>query len=283
MQTVVITGAGSGIGRASAERFGRQGHRVIVTDINDETGTQTTDRIIADGGTAQFRHLDVTDPEQWADLADWVCAEWGAPDIVVNNAGILIGGTFLEQTGADWRRMIDVNLMGPILGSRTFVERMVATGKRGHIVNVASCGAFMPTSIAPSYVTAKAGVWLGTQTLRTEFKKQGIGVSAVCPGLIRTDLAANGHRAGDGEDEPWSAKLASGHRFFGRSPKRVAGAIDRAVRWNLATVPVGTEAWASWFLYRLSPGTVRTISTAIRMPWIDQAVNLTGKLFGGSK
>ncbi|GAB09925.1 putative peptidase S33 family protein [Gordonia araii NBRC 100433] len=283
MQTIVITGAGSGIGRASAERFGRQGHRVVVTDINETTGIETADRIVADGGTAVFRRLDVTDPGQWEVLADWVCDEWGTPDVVVNNAGILIGGGFLEQTGDDWRRMIDINLMGMIFGSRTFVERMTATGKRGHIVNIASCGSFLPNSIAPSYVTAKAGIWLGTQSLRAEFGKRGIGVSAICPGLIRTDLAANGHRAGDGEDEPWAAKLASGHKYFGRSPKRVAAAIDRAIRWNLATVPVGAEAWLVWFLYRLSPGTVRTVSTAVRMSWIDPAVNLTGKVFGGNK
>ncbi|MGV7903977.1 SDR family NAD(P)-dependent oxidoreductase, partial [Mycobacterium kansasii] len=95
----------------------------------------------------------------------------------------------------------------PIIGSRLFVERMVTAGAKGHIVNVASCGAFLPTPLAPSYVTAKAGVLLASSALRSEFGKQGIGVTAICPGLIRTDLAANGHRAGDDDAEGWATNL----------------------------------------------------------------------------
>lgn len=283
MQTLLVTGAGSGIGRATAERFAKKGWRAIVTDINERSGGETVDRITSAGGTAVFCKADSSSAEEWAELADWVCAEYGVPELVVNNAGILIGGNFMEQTGDDWRRMIQINMMGPILGSRTFVERMVESGKRGHIVNVASCGAFMPTSVAPSYVTAKAGVYFATQALRSEFGRQGVGVSAICPGLIRTGLAANGHRAGDDAAESWSTKLGAGHRYFGRSPKRVAAAIDRAVRWNLGTVPVGSEAWLSWFAYRTSPAFVRGTSRLVRMSFVDKSVDFSGKVFGGAR
>lgn len=285
MAVTVVTGAGSGIGRATALRFARNGSAVVVADINEQTGHETVGLIENAGGRAVFRRLDVADLADWEDFTDWVCAEHGVPDVVVNNAGILIGGGFLEQTNADWRRMIQINMMSPLIGSRLFVQRMADSGVRGHIVNVCSVGAFMPTSIAPSYVVAKAGAWFGTQALRAEFSDKGIGVSAICPGLIRTSLAANGTRGGVGEtaSSDWSSKLAAGHHYIGRSPDRVAGAIERAVRWNLSTVPVGIEAWAGWYLYRLSPSVARGFLGLFTMSIADKAVALSGKVFGGKR
>jgi len=285
MTVAVVTGAGSGIGRATAVRFARNGSEVVVADINEQTGKETVDLIQESGGRAVFRRLDVADLTDWEDFTDRVCAEHGVPDVVVNNAGILIGGGFLEQSNADWRRMIQINMMSPLVGSRLFVQRMTDAGVRGHIVNVCSVGAFMPTPIAPSYVVAKAGAWFGTQALRAEFGDKGIGVSAICPGLIRTSLAANGTRGGvdDSDSSDWAAKLAAGHRYIGRSPDRVAAAIERAVRWNLSTVPVGVEAWAGWYLYRLSPSAARGLYGLFTMSIADKAVALSGRLFGGKR
>lgn len=284
MTVVVVTGAGSGIGRATARRFARRGATVIVSDINEATGNETVDAIRAKGGNTIFRHLDVGDVEDWEAFVAWTCAEFGVPEIVVNNAGILIGGRFLEQSGEDWRRMVQINLMSPLIGSRLFVERMVDAGSRGHIVNVSSAGAFLPTSVAPSYVTAKAAVWFGSQALRSEFGNQGIGVSVICPGIIRTNLAANGTRSGtEQESRAWTTQLAAGQRIWVRSPERVAAAVERAVRFNLATIPVGFEAWLLWALYRLSPGLVRGASSAVQMSAVDQLVEFSGKMLGGQR
>lgn len=281
MRTAIITGAGAGIGRATAERFARKGWRIVATDINAETGNATVEAISRGGGTAVFRRVDSSSPEDWEGLADWVCAEVGVPDLVVNNAGILIAGGFLQQTPDDWRRMIQVNMMGPIFGSRTFVERMAAAGTKGHIVNVASCGAFLPAAVAPSYVTAKAGVLLGTQALRSEFGKKGIRATAICPGLIRTDLAANGTLAGETAPGAWSQKLGSLQSFAWRSPKRVAAAIERSVRWNLTTVPVGWEAWLIYAIYRLSPAMMRSITSLVSMSVSNKVVDAGAKFVGG--
>ncbi|AGM26744.1 SDR family NAD(P)-dependent oxidoreductase [Mycobacteroides abscessus] len=279
MPVAVVTGAGSGIGRATAERFGRKGWTVVVSDINEATGAETVDRITRAGGSAVFRRLDVADLEDWRQFTDWVCEEHGIPDLLVNNAGILIAGGFLEQTGADWRRMIAINMMSPLVGSRLFVQRMVEAGARGHIANICSVGAFMPTPLAPSYVVAKQGAWFGTQALRAEFGKRGIGVSAICPGLIDTNLSANGTRSGVDETagSSWTDKLNRGQHFFGRSPDHVAEAVERSMRWNLSTVPVGFEAWIGWFLYRLSPGLMRGALGIAQMSLAERAVDVSSR------
>ncbi|MBF6236978.1 SDR family NAD(P)-dependent oxidoreductase [Nocardia otitidiscaviarum] len=285
MTPAVVTGAASGIGRATALRLAKRGMTVIVADIDRHGGNETVGLVRAAGGRAEFRYLDIADADAWELFAVRVRQDHGVPELVVNNAGILISGGFLEQTGDDWRRMIAVNMMGPLWGSRVFVQQMVDAGVRGAIVNVCSVGAFLPNSLAPSYVIAKAGAWMGTQALRTEFAGRGIRVSAVCPGLIDTGLSANGTRAGadDLGTADWAAKLARGQHLLGRSPDRVAAAVERAVRWNLSTVPVGIEGWAGWYLSRLSPGLLRGLAQLVRMPLAEKVVHLSDRVLGAAR
>ncbi|MBF6138158.1 SDR family NAD(P)-dependent oxidoreductase [Nocardia otitidiscaviarum] len=285
MTPAVVTGAASGIGRATALRLAKRGMTVIVADIDRHGGNETVGLVRAAGGRAEFRYLDIADADAWELFAVRVRQDHGVPELVVNNAGILISGGFLEQTGDDWRRMIAVNMMGPLWGSRVFVQQMVDAGVRGAIVNVCSVGAFLPNSLAPSYVIAKAGTWMGTQALRTEFAGRGIRVSAVCPGLIDTGLSANGTRAGadDLGTAEWAAKLARGQHLLGRSPDRVAAAVERAVRWNLSTVPVGIEGWAGWYLSRLSPELLRGLAQLVRMPLAESIVHLSDRVLGAAR
>src|ERR1700722_16215116 len=129
---VVITGAGSGIGRATAERFARGGAEVIVSDIDGDAAAATVAAIAAAGGRAHPFVLDVRDGGAWGGFAQDVRSHHGVPDVVVNNAGIALSGAFLDQSTADWELIVGVNLMGVVQGCRVFGAQMVQRGTGGH-------------------------------------------------------------------------------------------------------------------------------------------------------
>ena len=136
-----MTGAGSGIGRATAQLFAALGAEVAVADLDLATATETA-RLI--GPTAHPYRVDVADEAAMRAFADAVADEHGVPDVVVNNAGIGLAGAFLDTTAADWQRVLDVNLLGVVHGCKVFGELMVGTGEGGHLVNLASAAAYTP-------------------------------------------------------------------------------------------------------------------------------------------
>ncbi len=259
MRTVIITGAGAGIGRETAKLFASKGDRVVIADIDTAAAEDAAIEIVAGGGTAIARTLDVSSEEQWEQLGAWVRAEFGAPDVLINNAGIMDLGGFLEMSAAQWQRTIDIDLMSVIYGSRIFAQQMIDAGVAGHIVNIASGAAFLPSKLIPAYGVAKASVLMATQALRVELARHKIGVSAIAPGAIRTDLLAHGNRAGlaDGELQDWTTKVGAVQALSFAGPDKVARVIYKSVEHNWAIVPVNPEAWAIFYLFRLSPGLVR--------------------------
>lgn len=260
---VFITGAGSGIGRATALRYGRMGATVIPTDINIDSAQETAERILRAGGKAEAYRLDVADPGAFEEVAEAVRLEFGVPDVVVNNAGMAVGGAFLEHSMADWKRMLDVHLMGVVHGSRLFGQQMVDRGDGGHIVNVASVAAFGPAPYASSYCTAKAAIKMLSECLRAELAPHHIGVSAMCFGLISTNIARSGELINFDPDVVATGKrlVARGMDLLGADPDKAAKAIVGAVRHNRAVVPVRPEAYAIYGITRLSPGLVRFVMT----------------------
>ncbi|MEW1615229.1 MULTISPECIES: SDR family oxidoreductase [unclassified Streptomyces] len=260
---VLVTGAASGIGRATAFAFAEAGARVVAVDRDADGAARTAELARLVGAPAAWGEaVDVSDEAAMEKLADKVAAEYGIVDVLVNNAGIGLSGPFLETTSQEWKQVLDVNLWGVIHGCRIFGKQMADRGQGGHIVNTASAAAFQPSRALPAYGTSKAAVLMLSECLRAELAEKSIGVSAICPGIVNTNITATARFAGaDAAEEQRLRKRTT--RLYGRRnypPTRVADAILRAVVRNQAVVPVTPEARGARLLSRVSPGALRAIA-----------------------
>jgi NAD(P)-dependent dehydrogenase (short-subunit alcohol dehydrogenase family) len=262
-QLVLVTGAGSGIGRATAVAFAEAGARVVAVDRDAEAAVRTAELSRLTGASEAWAEtVDVSDEQAMEKLADKVAAEYGVVDVLVNNAGIGLGGSFFDTTPEDWRKVLDVNLWGVIHGCRLFGRQMAERGQGGHIVNTASAAAYQPSRALPAYSTSKAAVLMLSECLRAELAGQGIGVSAICPGFVNTNITSTARFAGvDAEEEQRRRQRTA--RLYGLRnypPEKVADAILKAVVHNRAVVPVTPEARGARLLSRLAPRALRAIA-----------------------
>ncbi|MFJ9980259.1 SDR family oxidoreductase [Streptomyces cyaneofuscatus] len=262
-QLVLVTGAASGIGRATAFAFAEAGARVVAVDLDAEGAARTAELARLVGAPAAWGEaVDVSDEAAMEKLAAKVAAEYGTVDVLVNNAGIGLSGSFLETTSEEWKRVLDVNLWGVIHGCRIFGQQMADRGQGGHIVNTASAAAFQPSRALPAYSTSKAAVLMLSECLRAELAEKSIEVSAICPGIVNTNITATSRFAGaDAAEEQRLRERAT--RLYGRRnypPEKVADAILDAVVRNRAVVPVTPEARGARLLSRVSPGALRRLA-----------------------
>jgi NAD(P)-dependent dehydrogenase (short-subunit alcohol dehydrogenase family)/pimeloyl-ACP methyl ester carboxylesterase len=262
-QLVLVTGAGSGIGRATALAFAEAGARVVAVDRNAQAAARTAESSRLAGAPAAWAEtVDVSDEQAMEKLAAKVATEYGVVDVLVNNAGIGLSGSFFDTTPEDWKKVLDVNLWGVIHGCRLFGRRMAERGQGGHIVNVASAAAYQPSRALPAYSTSKAAVLMLSECLRAELAGQGIGVTAVCPGFVNTAITSTAHFAGvdAGEEKRLQQRAARLYGLRNYPPEKVAAAILRAVVRNEAVVPVTPEARGARWLSRFAPGALRGIA-----------------------
>ncbi|MFJ1972727.1 SDR family oxidoreductase [Streptomyces sp. NPDC087903] len=262
-QLVLVTGAGSGIGRATAFAFAEAGARVVAVDRDAESAARTAElsRLVG-APEAWAETVDVSDEEAMEKLAGKVAAEYGVVDVLVNNAGIGLSGSFFDTTAEDWKKVLDVNLWGVIHGCRLFGKQMAERGQGGHIVNTASAAAFQPSRALPAYSTSKAAVLMLSECLRAELAGKGIGVTAICPGIVNTNITSTARFAGVDADEEKRRQKRTARLYGLRNypPEKVADAILRAVVRNAAVVPVTPEARGAHLLSRLVPGALRTLA-----------------------
>jgi NAD(P)-dependent dehydrogenase (short-subunit alcohol dehydrogenase family)/pimeloyl-ACP methyl ester carboxylesterase len=262
-QLVLVTGAGSGIGRATAFAFAEAGARVVAVDRDAESAARTAELSRLIGSPAAWAEtVDVSDEQAMEKLAEKVATEYGVVDVLVNNAGVGLSGSFFDTTPEDWKKVLDVNLWGVIHGCRLFGKQMAERGQGGHIVNTASAAAYQPSKALPAYSTSKAAVLMLSECLRAELAGQGIGVSAICPGFVNTNITSTAHFAGvDATEEKRRQKKSA--RLYGLRnypPEKVADAILRAVVRNRAVVPVTPEARGAHLMSRFTPRALRAIA-----------------------
>lgn len=261
-QLALVTGAGSGIGRATAIALGAAGVDVLCVDIDLEAARATAGEV---GGSA-FQ-LDVADGTATQQLAARVLAEHGVPDLVMANAGIGITGSFLDTTEDDWRRVLDVNVWGVINTLRAFVPPLVSRAEGGHVVVTASAAGYLVSPSLPAYSTSKAAVLMLAQCLAGELAADGIGVSAICPGVVHTNITSTTRFAGAGPDEEreHQARATAMYRRRGFGPERVAAEVVSAVLDKRVVVPVTPEAKLGALATRFAPATTRAFAR-----WVDR-------------
>lgn len=187
-KVALVTGAGSGIGESIALLYSKYGAKVVVSDINDEEGQVTVDRIREANGEALYVHADVSNPEDCKHLVDQTIATYGHLDIACNNAGIGGESNPVAQMSDDgWNKTIAINLSGVFFCMRPEIEAMLQNGG-GSIVNMASILGQVGFASAAAYVSAKHGVVGLTRTAALEYSKAGIRVNAVGPAFIQTPM-----------------------------------------------------------------------------------------------
>jgi short-subunit dehydrogenase len=239
---VLVTGAGHGLGLALASAFARAGARVVVTDKSPERVAQAVAQLTADGRTACGYPLDVTSSEQIANVRARLLAEHGPPDVLVNNAGVVFGGAFLDVPLAKHLATVNVNLSGLLAVTHAFLPDLLAR-PAAHLVNIASASAVIALPNATTYAATKWAVLGFTESLQEELRAlrhRHVGATAICPGYITTGLF-------DGADPGTFAGWLT--------PEKVADAVVRAVekRREFVMLP-----WALRALYGLCAGLPRS-------------------------
>ena len=190
-QAAAITGGGSGIGRALALACAARGMMVTIGDIDHAAAEETVALLHARGARAFAHQVDVTKPGHLTEFAARTFEEFGRCDLLCNNAGVLVLGPLLEAAPADWKWVLDVNLMGVVHGLDAFLPRMLAAGRPAHILNSVSLRGIAASPGCGVYAASKFGVLALTETLHAELAERQIGVTALCPWSVNTAIIAS--------------------------------------------------------------------------------------------
>ena len=251
-KVVVITGAGSGIGRALAQNLATRGARLAVSDVND-IGLAETVALLQAAGAREVRsdHLDVADRAAFAAYAEAVVAHFGRVNVVVNNAGVALAGDLLDLEYADMDWIMGINFWGVVHGTKELLPHLIASGD-GHLVNISSLFGLVSMPGQSMYNAAKYAVRGLSEAVREEMLVAGhpVGVTVVHPGGIKTAIARNA-RYSAAEDGVESAKRFD-EKLAKMTPERAAEIIVAGIEKEKARVLVGLDAHAVHHLAKLT-------------------------------
>lgn len=245
---IFITGGASGLGRALAARYLRDGWRVLIGDLNAERGADTV-AALSDEGKIEFLQLDVRGEDGLIQARQWLEEHWGGVDVLVNNAGVAAAGRVERLTEEDWRWILDINLMGVVHGCRVFTPLFKRQGS-GHIVNIASMAGLLNPPMMSSYNVTKAAVVSLSDTLRFELSPWDIGVTVVCPGFFQTNLNESLRSPEPGMAETVGRLLATSDISADDIATMIRDAVA-ARRFMLLPHKAGRRAW--WLRRWLPP------------------------------
>jgi NAD(P)-dependent dehydrogenase (short-subunit alcohol dehydrogenase family) len=242
----VVTGAGSGLGRGFCEELAARGAQILASDVDLAAARATAE---ACGAGAHAVACDVSRLEDVEALAREATSRLGGVDLVVNNAGVAVGGRVGEIPIRDWQWIVGVNLWGVIYGCHVFAP-MLRRQRSGHILNVASAAGLLCGPMMGPYNVTKAGVVGLSETLYAELHADGVGVSALCPTFFRTNIARAARSTGDGSEIEIAERLMARGKLSARDVARIA--LDEAQAGTLHIVPHADGRWM-WRLKRMAP------------------------------
>ena len=253
-KVVLVTGASGGLGRGIAVAFAGAGAELILVDIDEAGLSETADRLGRMGAKCLTRVVDVSNRAGMEALADEVLSRYAGVDVLVNNAGVGVGGELKDIPLDDMEWIVGINLMGEIYGTRLFLPRMIERGN-GHIVNISSLSGLVLLPFHIAYTTTKFGITGFSYALWAEARRYGIGVTLVCPGAIRTGILerTRGHFAPGGQEKTLE-RFSSLLERRGMDPEEAGRRVVEAVAKNRFLLLTGFESYLLYYFWRLFPG-----------------------------
>lgn len=249
----IVTGGGMGLGEALCEELGRRGATVVVADIDGDAARQVAGRLEQSGAPALAMRVDVANEVEVAKLIESTVAEYGRVDYMINNAGIAIGGDSRDLSMQQWRRVLDVDLLGVVYGTVHAYQVMARQG-HGHIVNISSLSGLVPQPGNAPYCTSKHGILGLSLSLRAEGADLGVKVSAACPGDMKTKIYDNMVVVNMPREQVATLSRRTHYLMPQMSAQAAARAILRGVSHNRPLIVFPFAVQVIWHLYRRLPG-----------------------------
>ena len=249
----IVTGGGMGLGEALCQELGRRGSMVVIADIDGDAARQVAGQLEQSGASAVAVRLDVADEAEVAQLIESTVAEYGRVDYMINNAGIAIGGDSRDLSMQQWRRVLDVDLLGVVYGT-VHAYQVMARQDHGHIVNISSLSGLVPQPGNIPYCTSKHGIVGLSLSLRAEGADIGVKVSAVCPGDMKTKIYDNMVVVNMPRDQVAMLSRRTHYLMPQMSARAAARVILSGISRDRPLIVFPLAVQIIWHLYRRIPG-----------------------------